>query len=189
MFHRRTLLCSAAIAALGLTSGARGAETGPSTLRGVRWPRWLQKVGEELSRRYHAKVFVDPALADLRVLWAFNGEPPLEEILSRLAELTDSRVTVRTSESGSRRFSLDRPVRTTQLEEAWRTAALSRSVAELVRASSDYEAGKLNPASFSPNVRVYLEPPISRGPLLKYLARLTPDQFGHLFQGEEVGFA
>ena len=50
----------------------------------------------------------------------------------------------------------------------WRTAALTRTFRELLRASSDYEHGKLDMSTFSPNLRVYLEG-LNTAPGLKLL--------------------
>ena len=40
-----------------------------------------------LAHRFRERVAIDPALAGFRVTWAYGQEPPLETLLSRLAEL------------------------------------------------------------------------------------------------------
>src|SRR5947209_2242454 len=73
---------------------APASEPTHAPLRAVRRPCSLTKVCAELSRRSGGKVFVDPGLADLRVVWSYNSAVPLETTLARLAELTGGRIEV-----------------------------------------------------------------------------------------------
>jgi hypothetical protein len=132
-------------------------------------------------------VAADRTLEDLRVVWAFQGDAPLETILGRLAELTDSRVTEHTSEEGKRRLTLERKLETARREAAWKTEALRGTIRELLRAAEESEHGQLRPDTFSKNVQSYLE--LGRAPQLKYLRLLTPEQMSRLLQGEPVLFA
>src|SRR5262245_15458946 len=89
-------------------AGAPAAGERPSTLTAVRRPCSLRAVCQELSRRYGCRVTPDAALAELRVTWAFDGAVPIDRVLARIGELTDSRVVKRQSETGTATYLLER---------------------------------------------------------------------------------
>jgi hypothetical protein len=154
------------------------------SLRVIQSPCSLAKLCQVLSREFNTSVAPDPALADLRVVWAFSEEKPLESILSCLAKLTDSRVVTRVANSGRRRYILERKPDTGRREEAWRTSRLSHSLQEAMRAADQFEQRKLDPSAFSPGLRTYLD--MGRASQLKYLRALSADQMNRLLQGEVV---
>jgi hypothetical protein len=146
----------------------------------------LRKVAEALSREFKATVGVDASLADLRVAWAYQASEPIETILTRLAELTDGRVTASTGASGRRRFTLERPVTSRNLEAWWRRESLLRTLRDLLRAADQNDQGKLETDSFSPGVQTYLR--LGRASELKYLRLLNQPGLDRLLAGEKVTF-
>jgi hypothetical protein len=161
-----------------------GVDLNASSLRVIRRPCSVRKVCQALSRQFRVTVAPDAWLQEQRVVWAFNGDVSLETVLGRLAELTDSRVVERRSDTGRRRFNLERKPETVRRERAWKTEALSRTVRELLRAADENEHGSLNTDSFTTNVRSYAG--LGRAPQYKFLRLLTPEQEVRLLQGERI---
>jgi hypothetical protein len=127
----------------------------------------------------------DPAVAELRVLWFPSTSRSVEATLARLGELTDCAVLAQTSRGKRRRYVLQRRRSTVALEAAWRRQTLLRTVEQLLRAADQHERGTLDPASFSPGVRIYAE---RRAAEYRYLRRLNPEGWDELLAGEEVWF-
>jgi hypothetical protein len=185
---RRKLVGSVALAVLAVAAvwpvEVAAAEAGTVSFREVRRACSLRKVGAALARQSAASVGIDPSLAELRVAWAYQAEEPVETILGRLAELTDSRLTASTRASGRRRYSLERPLASANLAAWWRRESLRRSVGELLRAVEQEEKGKLEIGSFSSGMQHYLK--IGRTRQMKLLRQVTGEAMDRLLSGERV---
>src|SRR5262245_52822168 len=119
-----------------LPVSAAAPEAAAPSLHAVVRPCSLAKVCQELSRRFNARVTVDPALAEQRVAWAFISGASLKILLARLAELTDCRLIERPPREGAAgtsklpRYLLERKPQTARLEAAWRRAGLLHTIQE-----------------------------------------------------------
>jgi hypothetical protein len=179
---RRRTFIYLALTSVPAASAARAQPANP--LRAVRYPCSLRRVCRELSRRYRLQVSTDPSLADVRVVWIFDTGTTLPTLLARLAELTSSRVTVRTAADGRSKYALERKGATGEREAAWRREGLLRTIRELLQAADQYERGTLRAEAFSPNVRTYLA--MGRASAYQYLRQLSPQEMDRLLLGEEV---
>ncbi len=150
----------------------------------VERPYSIREVCAQLARRHGVRVNLDANVGGMRVAWAWRPDQSPIASISRLADLTGSRVLRRANREGRETYELERKPATLRFEAAWRREARLRMLRQVAQAADEPAEGQREAGKYSPGLQPYLGS--VRAPVFRCVRSMARSQLHELADGREV---